>query len=161
MLLRMFALEIILFEGPNASFPVGGRRKAQVAGSACLIHLEAGEGCEQSPGWGTPSSEDFNLFSPEPQGAINLDFWSVKGRQADVTPGLSVAKWGSTPLCPIPLLSPRPSGFPTWLRTRTLGSSASEAASGLCSALLCWCFDVPSSLHPHTVIHMYNLYTHI
>lgn len=68
----IFALEILLFEGPNASFFVGERRKAQ---SSCLIHLEAGEGCERTPGgWGTPSSEDFNLFSPEPQGAVNLDF---------------------------------------------------------------------------------------
>lgn len=74
-----------------------------MAVSAHPIHLGAGEGCELiTVGSGTPSSEDFDLFSAEPQGAMKLGILkSVKGRQSPaVTPGPSAAKQGSTPLCP-------------------------------------------------------------
>lgn len=50
--------------------------------SALLVNLGAGEGCELTPGgFGTPSLEDFHLFSTEPQGALKLgSLESLKGR---------------------------------------------------------------------------------
>lgn len=56
-----------------------------MAVSAHLIHLGAGKGCELTTvGSGTPSSEDFDLFSVlNHKVTLNLEFWSLlKGDRA-------------------------------------------------------------------------------
>lgn len=127
--------------------------------SAHLIHLGAGEGCELTTvGSGTPSSEDFDLFSAEPQGAIKLGILeSVKGRQSPaVTPGPPAAQQGSTLLCPNPLLYPDSSGFPSWLRTRKWGSSAFEKLpQGSAQVFFGTLISPPQFTHTHQYICMH------
>lgn len=132
-----------------------------MAVSAHLIHLGAGKGCELTTvGSGTPSSEDFDLFSAEPQGDIKLGILeSVKGRQSPaMTPGPPAAKQGFMPLCPNPLLYPDSSGFPSLLRTRKRGSSAFEMLpQGSAQVFFGTLISLPHFTHTHQYIciHIY------